>query len=179
MLASSVVFFPRLRGTSQRARSPLGAHACSGAPATCSCPSRLRKPAASGRALGRPTPAKRSSRTRRARRPPPVFFSGPPHALERPTDRRLADPHPRDPPQVLASFEQRGSWASFQVRLQEQPRLLADLRWRAGPLLRGEGRALAGQPSVALNRGEADPEQAGHLALAYGALFDCFDYLPA
>src|SRR5215208_3892940 len=59
-----------------------------------------------------------------------------------------------------------------------QPHLLADLRWRAGSLLRGEGPALAGQPGVALNRGEADPEQAGHLALAYGALFDCFDYLP-
>ena len=41
------------------------------------------------------------------------------------------------------------------------------------------GPALAGQPGVALNRGEADPEQAGHLALAYAALFDCFDYLPA
>ena len=31
MLASSIVFFPRLRGTSQRARSPLGAQAYSGA----------------------------------------------------------------------------------------------------------------------------------------------------
>ena len=91
MLASRVVFFPRLRGTEQCARSPRRDHARRTEKERCSRPSRLRRQTALGLSSPRLSPSRRLFAIRLVLSPPqPVFLAEAHTSFEQPPDGRVA-----------------------------------------------------------------------------------------
>src|SRR5215217_7548285 len=109
---------------------------------------------------------------------PTDLFSVPAHPIEHPTDGGVAHRNPRHPRQELAPFGQRRRRPFFEVRLQELPRRLAQLGFRAGAPLGGEWLPFACGGSVALDAREAHAEGPGNLGGRHAPFFGCDDLLP-
>jgi hypothetical protein len=125
-------------------------------PARCWWSTHLRIPAARCGSARRPSTAMAlSGIIRLSRSHPPIFFSGPSHASEHPTERGVADRNPAHPPQELAPLWQGRPRALLQIGLQEPPGALVQLGLRSGTLLRGQRPSLACPWHVAFDRGDA------------------------
>src|SRR5215213_22281 len=109
---------------------------------------------------------------------PTDLFSAPAHPIEHPTDGGVAHRNPRHPRQELAPFGQRRRRPFFEVRLQELPRRLTQLGFRAGAPLGGEWLPFACGGSVALDGREAHAEGPGDLGGRHAPFFGCDDLLP-
>src|ERR671916_121731 len=136
MLESRVTFFPQLCGALHRARLPLRDQAYSGRSEvfvehSSTNTKRLASVLSATRAPARPP-----SRTRRVLTHPPIFFSAPTHAPQKPRDGGLAHPQPGHAAEVLAPLGEGGGRSLLEVGLQEPPRALVGLRWSARALLR-------------------------------------------
>ena len=96
---------------------------------------------------------------------PTDLFSTPPEASEHSAHGRLADRDPGHPPQELEPLAEGRHGPLFEVLLQQPPCGLVELRLEARAPLGRERAPLIDQLGVALDRGAADPEGAGSLAL--------------
>jgi hypothetical protein len=137
MLASSVVFLPRLRGTSSANRLPRGEYPWTEANEVWAPHSSTKtKLRASIRAATITLQAALKNSSRSAAFTPP--FSGALHPLQLAANRRIAYPDAGHRFQVLVSVREPGEGAFFHIRLKQLPFPLIELRFGLRPLLRGE-----------------------------------------
>jgi hypothetical protein len=97
------------------------------------------------------TEARQAALRNSSRSLPAIFFSAEPQAPDHPAHGGFADRHAGYPPQELATLGEGGSGSFFEVRFQEPPGALVQLRFGSGTLLGGEGVSLLGQLGVALD----------------------------
>jgi hypothetical protein len=79
--------------------------------------------------------------------------------------------------QEVASLFDGGGGSCAYILLQELSCELVCFGRSSASLPGGKGLSSRSESDVALDRGEADGEQAGGLGLGCAALLDCFDYL--
>ena len=170
MLDSNVVVLgPLLRGTEQRARSPLGAQAYNAESevlVAISSTNTNRLGSSSFAIVTFQAHLKNSSRSSA----PTLRFLREAHPLHRAPYGGVAKGRASYVLQEAASLRDGGAWALLYVLFEEDSGFLVGFAGSSKPLSGLDRFSLASDPSVALDRGKAHLEQAGRLSLGHTSL---------